>query len=259
MSTIGGFSYVELNKDSGTGTIAQDGQAVRVFQVAWTDFVAFTKALVGGWTQVNPTTLTFAAADKHPDWPFYCTTTTYDHTGTPSSSGGVSSWEFAIITATYKSLQYDITPSPQDIFSQDIDISLDAEVIPPDALETSDDGTAANKTTTKLVPNIVYTMTYFALPTLNLATIFNFLGQVNSTAFQGANPAQMLFLGATASRTTTTGAIPNWRVAYKFVFRPVEWTKVFVSAKGDFVTVKQKVGGDELYTSSDFNQLLPGP
>lgn len=259
MSTIGGFSYVELNKDSGTGTIAQDGQAVRVFQVAWTDFVAFTKALVGGWTQVNPTTLTFAAADKHPDWPFYCATTTYDHTGTPSSSGGVSSWEFAIITATYKSLQYDITPSPQDIFSQDIDISLDAEVQPPGSFETTDDSTPVDQPVTKLVPNITYTMTYFALPTLNLSIIFSLLGQVNSALFQGASVGQMMFIGATASRTTTTGAIPNWKVAFKFIFRPVSWQKAFVAKKGDFVAVQTVTGGNTRYTAGDLNALLPGP
>jgi hypothetical protein len=276
-STISGFTFEELNEGSGRGAIQQDGTAVRMFKIAWTDLPAFIRALNGGWEAINSTTWTYTKGDEHPDYPgvMYCTRAEYENFGKATGiSAGKSSWQFAKVTATYEVKRNEFT-TPDDIIEEELDFKLEHQTLPGSSHQTSDDSTDVPDDITKLVPVIEYTVTLKNVPNLpgatqtmggipvqddggNVGYIYSLLGKVNNANFKGAAAGQMLYLGAQARRTTNVFGPSKWNITHKFLYRAVSWKKVFVSAKGDFVEVQSKVGGNKIYSSGSLRGLLPG-
>lgn len=278
---ISDYSYVELT-DSGKGQITEDnnGQgATRQFRVAWTDLGNFIKSLKGGSRAINSSVTTYTSPDRHPDFPnLYCVDASYEGIGAGSATGGISSWPYAKVTANYKALAFEPGVLTQE---EELDFSIEYETLPEDSLETTDDSTNVAFPHKKIVPILTYSITLYNQPNLpnstsgtvtspidadnfqtkpptdNIQVIYGLLGKVNSVAFKGAAAGCMLFLGAKASRSTNIYGDQNWKVGYKFLYRPVSWNKAFVSSKGDYVAVRTKTGGSTIYTAGNFNQLLP--
>jgi hypothetical protein len=268
MALITDYAFQELTDGSGRGSIGEDGQPsefYRVFKIAWTDLPNFVFALKGGWKQVNATTWTHYQPDRHPDWSgVWCAAVEYEALGLPAfnSTTHVSSWEYAKVTAKYKTFSHD----PGDvvfsnIFEEEFDFGLDCQSLPAGSLKVSG-GDVLDFPATLIIPTLNYTITMPSLPNLpggSISTVMGLLGKVNSSLFGGAAVGKMLFLGMRASRKgaailqTDTKA---WAVQLKFAYRDKKWSQMYVPDLG-WKDIEFAYDSTPLYTSGNLTVLLP--
>lgn len=269
MASINDFSFVELVNESGRGSVNADPSsdtAVRSFKIAWGDMPAFVSALRGGYAKVNDQLWLYAVPNKHPDWShLYCTSVNFEPLGFPTWDGvsKTSDWDYAVVTATYTSLQFDGTaPEPKDLIEEELDIG--SRIVNISGYTYKESGGSAEKVEeilTKIIPTLEYSLRLVDTPSLpggSVALIMATIGKLNSTLFRGADIETLLYMGARARRKQSSQGFSGWTIDHRFKYQPFSWNKVMALQKSAPVLIEAVDGsGKKLYDTADFNSLIP--
>lgn len=273
MPTLNGISYSQLHDGSGQLTCDDKGAAQMRIKVAWADAIPMADALYG-YVDINGNgeliiveparlaespNLVVVGVDREP-----C--------GKPI---GVSTWQNAILTVRFGTRPYE----PTDLFEESLDFSGEVIEVPADNVVFEGTSDAPPEDLRITVATATYTVTCYRMPQMPAALIASYLNTVNSAAFKGVPhgrtiqqpgvaqlintpdnginfaPGHSLFVGANASRRTSTFGRQNWQVAFKFVWSPLfDHRAEFDPSSNTFKLVT--INGGYKYQSADHNRMF---
>lgn len=272
--TIGSFAYTEQvpgTNAGGTDMDPKQDQEVRIYKIAYADLLNFIDALRGGWLFVSDAAWNYRAPDQHPTRPLlWCLHADYEVFGSPTwdAVNKVSSWDYAIVTATYKSLPFNPKEvNNKAVIDEELDIGGRVISIPNSPVSVYKEDLSGKDVTTpmsKVIPYIEYTVTMENIPALpggSATAIAALVGTVNKNTFQGADGECMMFQGGKCKRKTTSASgSATWTVTLKWKWQGLTWNNVLVNGADRPIRVVAKNGGKPLYDDdggTGFDTLLP--
>jgi uncharacterized protein Usg len=281
-----------MYRDTAKETFSESSSSsVKKYIVDWNQRAAFLDDLLGyAYTQSGK--LYRVLPDQHPDlYNFYALEASIDPEGAPSVSGRKSSWKRALITVTYRPVNWDVKSDEQVTTELDRYVQKEyseaADMLTlqsyfkfcqRDAILQSQPG--------MIQPFLECTYTWKQVPANNSSpykipnesTVRDLIGTVNNATFDGRAKGTVLFAGVepkpiTPKLSSATSKWLYWDIAYKFIIRdngPVTISStteqaghnyIFDSAYGryDLVTAGTNAGlttGQRIYEYSDFSQLF---
>lgn len=235
--TPGGIAYEELG-GSPTFNVTREGYtAVQRWRIAWSDVdnlieEIFPESVSGvyflpmqfpnkPWLYANSVAIDnkFEGGDQASTW--NATSYTNDYT-------------WANVTINYSTVQWEQqgTDPGGDTTLRTTDVSIGSEFLrmPGYRMQWINDPSgdpvpAAQRDVVeedidlgKLIPTLEYSITWHHAASLDLATIIDKIGHVNSTndVIADADDETVLYLGASANRTTTWKGTSTWRITHRF-------------------------------------------
>ena len=236
MPTLSGITYEEL-PGSGKFTYNPDGghQGERLFLVDWGDRKAFHEALLG-WTEpVGDLSVRFLG-QKFPGYDYlYCRQVNVEGVGELSQGADMASYPKAKVTATYTARNFGTSTSDTDEdydeeeedalahLTEEWDFSGEFLTLPDGSYCWSFDLELVEGSVGILIGTADIALTSDAEPLLRRDLIAAALGTVNSRTWYGFHAGYVLFLGASARRTTTVEGVSAWEITYRFRARTVSY------------------------------------
>jgi hypothetical protein len=270
MGTLNGITFEHLHEGSGQGRIDDKGKVeiVEKYLVDYSSVQTFMSGLRGSWASVGGTQVQFSRPDAHHLFTaLYCLQATFEPVGQPSVSGEYLTWDKAVVTATYGPPTFN--PNAQDV--KDVaeeSLEFGARILQLPSGSTKDATGSSGKPildgVTKMIPTAQYTLTLQGVPVppgasedAPFSQIFSSIGKVNAAAWKGAAAETMLFMGANAKRSINSEGVQDWTLTYVFKYDPDGWNTVYANT-GQRVTAYATGDESKLYTTTDFEALLPG-
>lgn len=267
--TLAGAQYSELKGSGRSEGDATTRRAWRLFRVKPYGFSDdFVNALMPRRI-LNPLTgeiTTRAGAAFAPGSRLYATNYVIEPMGKSSvnSITGGAEYEEAKVTIEYATLPYEQNEedSQGGVFLTINRTHSGQFLTEPGEGWVWPDGTALNQTGS--IPRRVEAQSEIVITRHQVPSLPNhlgYIGKVNSTALLGAAAGTVMFLGSDDSTELSWDSEFGLSVVatlnIRFVYKPSGWQKLFNPKAGGYQTVTTKVGGNKLYETAEFRDLIP--
>lgn len=116
-------------------------------------------------------------------------------------------------------------------------------------------GVPLNHDVAVMIPEVVYSVTAYNVPSMDDTVFKTLVGKVNSTTFLGYTPETVRFDGIEDEIVMTIGFTQNRTVSMAITWRPRSWNEVLLPS-GVWAAPINIADGTKLYGSGDLNLLL---